>query len=152
MNWRGLNPRNLSASKVLRASAAAWPVYVPVIAYAAGHARHGELLAETAAKTAGWALFPTAKMAVGAALGNPLLGLALQFVPTAGIEKSIYRGVRALNHLEQNIRRLECGGDYQDTKTAANLRLRGVREMSGALQPARRFLGQEAAFFHGVER
>lgn len=145
------NPRNVTPMMALRASASAWPLYVPAIAYAAGHAKHGELLAETAAKTAGWAIFPAARLVGAAALGNPLLGLASLFLPTAGMEKSIFRAVRTFSRFERQTRRLECGGDYQDTETASRLRLRAVRDMSGAMQPARRLLGQEAAFFNGLE-
>lgn len=123
----------------------------PAVAYAAGHARRGEMLEDTVSKSASMIGVPVLATAIGAMTGNPFLGLALGLLPTRGIERRLNGAVRLLTQFEQRTRRLETGGSYQDTATTAALRLRSMAEMSGALGASRRFLGNEAAFFAGQE-
>jgi hypothetical protein len=120
----------------------------PMIAYSAGHADRGEKLADVTAKSVSYVGIPALTTMIGAMTGNPVLGLALGFLPTTGVEKSIYRGVRAFTEFDRKTRRLECGGRYEDSATAARLRMRSIQDMSGAVGSARRFLGNEALYLH----
>lgn len=123
----------------------------PAIAYTAGHSKRGELLSDVASRSAAQIGVPVLATAIGAITGNPLLGLALGLLPTRGIERNLHGAVKMLTQLEQNTRRLEMGGSYQDTATSAGLRLRSVQEMSGSMGASRRYLGNEAAIFAGQE-
>lgn len=126
-------------------------VSAPMIAYAASRSQRGDMLADVSAKTASLVGVPVFATAIGAMTGNPVLGLALGLLPTQDFERRVYRSVRYFTQWERSSKRLETGGSYQDTDTAAALRLRSMQEMSGALGSTRSFLGREATFFHGQE-
>ena len=61
----------------------------------------------------------------------------------AGFELQVMRSAAAA-------RRVNFGGDFEDTQQAYTMRQQAVQEMSGSLMNARQYLGNEAAFFHGI--
>jgi len=141
---------NYNTASFLNAAAGkAWPLALPIVAYEAGRAPVGEKLPAAEAAVTNMFVLPAAKFGLGSLIGGPLAGLAATFLPTAGLERRIYHGLRAFSTLDRRVRRLECGGDYKDTETARVLRLRAMSEMSGAMAPARRMLGREAELMHG---
>ena len=53
-----------------------------------------------------------------------------------------------LKELDQNVRRVNMGGDYHDTQVAWTMRQRATQEMAGSLRGARQYLRKEAALMH----
>jgi len=133
---------------------------LPVMLYSAARAPRGDKLGEFAATGAAVAVYPAATTAASlmaafipgvgpiTAMAAPFVAAVLAQTPAEGLERLVRRGVRTFNQWERATRRLECGGDYQDTETAARQRMTAVRDMNASLVPARRVLGQEALLMH----
>jgi hypothetical protein len=133
-------------------------ILMPLIAYSASKAQRGEKLAELASGSAGLLTFPTmtnlttgALKLVAPTIGGPVAWLAVTVggilfanEPNAWLRKSVFRSMRTLRGFDRQTRRLEAGGHYQDTKTAAAWRSSALREMSSTHQSARAYLGREA--------
>lgn len=131
-------------------------VGLPMIALEAGMAQRGEVVPTTLGRTAGLVSYPAMSALTAAALGLAFgsftgVGLVagiLAMYPDQLLQDSLIRGIRTVTDAGRQIRHLETGGSYQDSLLARNQRMNAIREMSGAHQVSRRFLGQEALFFH----
>jgi hypothetical protein len=135
---------------------------MPLVAYSAGKAQRGEKLSTLASGTAGLATLPmmagwgtNAFRLVAPTLGGPagavagfLAGALLSATPNEWLRSGVFRSMRLLTDRGRSLRRLEMGGDYRDTETAAAMRQAAVQEMTGTRQATRTWLGQEAAFLH----
>jgi hypothetical protein len=75
-------------------------------------------------------------MLIGGAIGDKVIGRPLEQV------------MQAAHDFSGGVRKLEMGGDFQDTQEAYTMRQVAVREMGSSLLNARRHLGQEAAMMH----
>ena len=67
-------------------------------------------------------------------------------IPAYGIGRAAASSVRYVKDWGYRLRHIELGGDYKDTETAYNLRMRTVSEMSSAQSYSRRWLGNEALY------
>src|SRR5271157_1479288 len=87
-------------------------------------------------------------LGISALTGLPpvLTDLAVQSLIGPGIEKIAAGIIQPMVDFGQNQRRVNFGGDYRDTQTAATMRQSAAREMSRSLMNARQWLGQEGAF------
>ena len=96
--------------------------------------------------------------ALGFALGgHPIIGNIVGSTIGGKIGEIWDPGLNAQANLELQIsrtanvaRRVNFGGDFEDTQQAYTMRQQAVQEMSGSLMNARQYLGNEAAFFHGI--
>ena len=94
-----------------------------------------------------YALAPSSLAALATGWGAARAGLAIgALYPSFGIAHFVTRQVRKFANVDYRIRRLEMGGDYEDSATAAMARFSAVRDMSSALGASRRFLGREALY------
>lgn len=130
---------------------------VPQIAFSASHVQRGETLSTIASSVTGIASYPAASSVVGAGLrfllpsifpsaAAGVMGSMLAILPAYGLGKAAAAGVRYFNKFGYRLRHIEQGGDYEDTATAYNLRLKAVNDMSSAMSYSRRWLGNEALF------
>lgn len=78
--------------------------------------------------------------------GSKVAGALLGGYGALGLGKFAARSVRFMSNLDQNVRRIRMGGEYQDTATAQALRMAAARDMSSSFGSARRFLGREASY------
>lgn len=131
-----------------------------VLAYQTATAQRGEMVATALGNGAALVAYPalSGTIAAGgalaaAALGVPPVGVGL-FAATAALYPEVWigtqitKGVRALSREGRHLRELEFGAGYKDNPTNQALRSQALYEMSGASSAARRYLGQEALFFH----
>lgn len=130
----------------------------PIAAYEGMHAQQGDKLTTTAA--AAGTLFGSAgvtallaRSMTFAIPGLPMLaatvmGAAALAGPTDKFYRGLRYGLREINHLDRNVRRLETGGGYKDNETAKALRLAAMRDMGSVFQHARSYLGREAEYLH----
>jgi hypothetical protein len=135
-------------------------VGVPLAAYEVANAQRGEVIPSLLGHTASMAAFPAlaSTFAAGGATAAAALGLTVPGIGLFAILASLYpdiligntinRSIRSLSDESLQVRHLELGGNYRDTASARNARVRALYEMSGATSAARRYLGQEAALMH----
>ena len=114
-----------------------------VPALATGIISIGTYGALTAVITAGLLMVPGVNVGVASFLA---LGLAMP--PEMMLESKMMSGFKYMTKVGNTTKRLEMGGDYKDTDTATSYRHQALMEMSGAFQPSRRYLGQEARLLH----
>jgi hypothetical protein len=129
---------------------------VPMIAYSAAHVQRGEVLPTIANSAVGIVsypafsaiLSPTLRFGLPSVLGAASAPMAamLAVLPAYGLGVAAKQSVRWFSKFGYRLRHIEQGGDYQDTDTALNLRMRTVSDMSSALSYSRRWLGNEALF------
>jgi hypothetical protein len=130
---------------------------VPQIAFSSTHAQRGEVLSTFMDNSVGIASYPTMAAVISPALRFLLpaafgvtftaaLASMLAVVPAYGLGKAAAAGVRYYSKFGYKLRHLEMGGDYHDTATAQNLRMKAVSDMSSAMSYSRRWLGNEASF------
>jgi len=130
---------------------------LPFAAADAARQKPGERLPTLAGRTMALTTFPVMSAAfatglmlvpgigpVAAAVLAPLAAL----YPNAMFGRSLARGFREMSQFSRNVRRLEMGGDYQDTLSAQASRMSAIQEMNATMAASRRFLGQEALFYH----
>ena len=131
------------------------PVGLPSLSYAIKHRQRGEFVSQAIGWTTGltlglgtaYALAPSSLARLATGWGAARAGLAIgALYPSFGIAHFVTRQVRKFANLDYQIRRLEMGGDYEDSATAAMARFSAVRDMSSALGASRRFLGREALY------
>jgi hypothetical protein len=132
-------------------------VGLPFAAADAARQKPGERLPTLAGRTMGLTTFPIMSAAfatglmlvpgIGPVAAAALAPLAAMY-PNAMFGKSLARGFREMSQFSRNVRRLEMGGDYQDTLSAKASRMSAIQEMNATLVASRRFLGQEAVFYH----
>jgi hypothetical protein len=145
-NWSGLRAQNY-----------AFLGGVPQIAFASARTQRGEVLSTFTDNSVGIASYPALSAVIGASLrfllpaafgvaGTAAMASVLAIVPAYGLGKAAASGVRYFNSFGYRLRRIEMGGDYEDTATAQNLRMKAVSDMSSAMSYSRRWLGNEAAF------
>lgn len=115
--------------------------FVPAIVGQVGAIGVGSILAGVAAS--GFALIP----GIGIAAAS-VLGALLADYPEYAIGTWMGRKVRLFTDVNKKIRHLEMGGSYQDSQLAHRQRFIALQDMSSAMIPARRYLGQEALLMH----
>jgi hypothetical protein len=131
----------------------------PLVAFELANSKRGEMLPTLATDVGGLVsqgILTAGIMAgmsvllpgIGTGIGAGLAATLIASGPNSLIEKGIGRSVRSFTQLSQHVRRLEMGGDYQDTESAQRQRFLGIQEMNAAVQTSRRYLGQEALLFH----
>jgi len=130
---------------------------VPLIALEAGTAKPGEQIPIMTGRLAGLAMQPALGGVVSAgltaALGFPpaaaaIAGSILAAYVSTKIEAPLIKGLTWVSKHGQEAQHVTFGGDIEDSLTAQKRRQRAMREMSGALTPARQWLGQEALILH----
>jgi hypothetical protein len=130
---------------------------VPQIAFSSFHTQRGEVLSTLADNSVGIASYPALSAVMNPALrfilpsalgaaGTASITAMLAILPAYGLGKAVKSGVRYFNSFGYRLRHIEQGGDYQDTETALNLRMRSISDMSSAMSYSRRWLGNEALF------
>lgn len=84
---------------------------------------------------------------VGTAIGGPLAGFILGSIvePLGG---KVGEAFQAFADINRNIKHINMGGDYEDTKVAYTMRQRAAQEMGSSVMNARTWLGREAALMH----
>ncbi len=130
---------------------------LPLIALEAGAAQPGEQLPTFTGRVAGLAMQPTiaglTSSALVATLGCPpaaaalLATLAAAYISTE-IENPLIRGLTWVTKSAEQSRHAAFGGNFQDTLTAQKRRQRAMRDLAGAMPPARQWMGQEALILH----
>lgn len=130
---------------------------LPLIALEAGAAQPGEQLPTLTGRLTGLAVQPAiaglTSAAMVATLGCPpaaaaiAASLAAAYVSTE-IENPLIRGLTWVTKQGKQGRHAMFGGDYQDSLTAQKRRQRALRDIAGALPPARQWMGQEALILH----
>jgi hypothetical protein len=130
---------------------------VPVAAVSAAMAPRGEKLTTFAATSSTMVTYPlisagSAKLislVPGIGKGTAIfLSMFASLYPAAVVDNAVDRSFRKFSRIGRDMRRLEMGGDFRDTESAARLRSQAVQDMSAALTTGRRFLGQEARLLH----
>jgi hypothetical protein len=129
---------------------------VPPISFSIKHRPRGEFMSKAAGWTVGLCIGLLAPFALAPALrwGAPMLGnigskvasSLLTIYPAVGLGRFTSRAVRYMANYDYHIRRIEMGGDYQDSVSAAALRFVAIRNMSAAFGSARGYLGREALY------
>jgi hypothetical protein len=130
---------------------------LPLVALEAGSAQPGEQLPTLTGRVVGLAVQPAiagfTSAAMVATLGCPPAAAAITasilaaYISTE-IENPLIRGLSWVSKQGRDGRRVMFGGDYQDTLTAQKRRQRALRDIAGALPPARQWMGQEALILH----
>jgi hypothetical protein len=132
-------------------------VGLPMVAFELAKAKRGDLLPATAGAAVNMVSMPALTTAFASGLmlipgiGPVAAGIVGAFAatyPNARFQNFAARGVRQMTQVAQNVRRLEMGGQYQDTLAAQSARIAAVQEMNASAVATRRFLGQEAVFYH----
>lgn len=130
---------------------------LPIMALSTATAQRGEKAAAFASTASSLITFPATMGAIGAAVSlipgiGPGVATALSFLgamyPSSKVDEGVNRAVRTYSRFGANVRRLEMGGDFVDSESAARSRMRAVQDMSAALINNRRYLGQEARLLH----
>lgn len=145
-NWRGLRSGGNGA----------FFGGVPQIAFSSARMQRGEILPTLVDNSIGLAsypflsgvLSPVLRFGLPAGLGAtaPIAAALSATFVAYGIGRYAGNSVREFKQWGYKLRHIEQGGDYTDTETAYNLRMRSVSEMSSALSYSRRWLGNEALF------
>jgi len=147
--------RNAAANISRRLSAAhsAWDmtakgnlIAVPLIAFSVANTAPGERLATLAGETASLATTIPMAMALAALLPSVpvLVTTAAAGFASTWFAEHVNRAFSRLSKTERRVKRLEMGGNYQDTETAAQFRMSAAMDMSSAFQGRRTWLGREA--------
>jgi hypothetical protein len=136
-------------------------IMLPLVAYSASKAQRGEMLATFGSEVIGWGTHGVLSLATTAALhlvpgfgmlpvgARAAIGSIAAGIVNTRVTERIHKGFTLLNSAERRIQRLEFGGDCQDTETASAMRMAAVRDMNSTMGARRRFLGNEALYFHG---
>ena len=130
---------------------------VPQIAFSSARVQRGEVLPTLANNAVGIASYPglsavispMARFFLPAAVGTAGAAVAagiLAVIPAYGLGKAAAASVRWFGTFGYRQRHVELGGDYTDTETAYNLRMRAISDISSAMSYSRRWLGNEALF------
>ena len=130
---------------------------VSQVAFSSARVGRGEVLPTFVGTSSGIASFPalTAVMnpitrfflpAVFGTAGTAVAASMLAVIPAYGIGRAAASSVIYVKDWGYRLRHIELGGDYKDTETAYNLRMRTVSEMSSAQSYSRRWLGNEALY------
>jgi hypothetical protein len=130
---------------------------VPQIAFSAIHAQRGEALSTFVDNSIGIASYPAMSAIISPALrfmlpaafgaaGTAAIASLIAIAPAYGLGKAAAAGVRYFSSFGYRLRHIEMGGNYEDTATAQNLRMKAISDMSSAMSYSRRWLGQEANF------
>lgn len=130
---------------------------VPLTALELSVAQRGEIVPTMTGRAAGMVSYPLLSGAISAGLAMipgvnvataSMMAMFLAMYPNSAFESGISRSVRFLNDWGRQVRHLEFGGQYQDTETAFQQRQLAAQAITAAMPAARRYLGQEALFFH----
>lgn len=154
---RRMRPNGLANNwSALRSSSYAFLGGVPQIAFSSMRTQRGEVLPTMADTSIGIASFPALSavlrpitrfmLPTALVTATPVLASMLAVLPATGLGKGGAQAVRYFKSWGYKLRRIEQGGDYQDTETALNLRMRSISDMSSAMSYSRRWLGNEATF------
>jgi hypothetical protein len=79
--------------------------------------------------------------------GNPLAGFAVGML-TEPLGGYVEEGVQMFADLNKQIKHVNMGGNYEDTKIAYTMRQRAAQELGSSVVNARQWLGREALFLH----
>lgn len=132
---------------------------VSSVAFASARTHRGEVLPTSAATSVGLASFPALSAVIAPAVRWGALPLSLgagatgalaaliAIKPAFGLAHATAKGIRWFRDIDYKLRHIELGGSYEDTSTAANLRMRSVRDMSSTFGNSRKWLGQEASYY-----
>jgi hypothetical protein len=130
---------------------------LPLIAMEAGMAQPGEAIPTLTGRLAGLTMQPALSGAISAGLvamvGFPpaaaaIVSTILAVYISTKIENPLIRGLYWATKHGSEAQHVAFGGNVDDTLTSQKRRQRAMREMSGALTPARQWLGQEALILH----
>lgn len=130
---------------------------VPFIGYEMAHAQRGEMMATLTGRTVGLFTYPVVTGATLAVMtmipginlvAYPMAAALLAAFPNTMLEDKIIGGISFLNQTGRRIRRLEVGGDFEDSESAYATRQRSLHDLTGTMQASRRYLGQEALLMH----
>lgn len=130
---------------------------MPLAAIELAGAKRGEITPTLAGKTVGMVSYSLLSGAITTGLAMipginvgtaAFMAMMLAMYPNTKIESGITRAVRSLTNVGRQVRHLEFGGSYQDTETAYQQRQLAAQAIGSAMPAARRYLGQEALFFH----
>lgn len=130
---------------------------VSQVSFSSSHAQRGEVLPSIASLSVGIASYPTLSSVLNPAVkfllpsvfgaaSSAAMASLIAVMPAYQLGVAAAKSVRYFKSFGYKLRHIEMGGDYQDTVTAANLRMRTVSEMSSANSYSRRWLGNEALF------
>lgn len=128
-----------------------------VAAFEAAHAERGAILPTFAGKGVSLMAYPVLAGFASAAVSlipgiGPVaaafMGTILAGYPDEMLGNSLSRSIRQFTGFAKSVRHLEMGGSYKDTESARRQRLIAVQDMTSALIPGRRYLGQEALLMH----
>lgn len=149
-----------TAATTLRWSLMGNQIVLPLNAYLASKAAPGEALSVFTAETLGFGTHAVLSVATSSLLhiipgfsmiplgGRATIAAFVAALPNIAVIDKMQRGLSLLSSSDRRIQRLEMGGDFQDSETAAALRMAAVRDMSSAMGMRRRYLGAEALYFH----
>ncbi len=84
---------------------------------------------------------------VGTFLGGPILGQAFGWTAEHFAGKA-QEGLQTFIDFNKNMRHINMGGNYEDTRVAYTMRQRAAQEMGSSVMNARQYLGKEAALMH----
>jgi hypothetical protein len=122
------------------------------------HRPRGEFISRTIGTTTSLCIMLQAPFAMAPLLrmGIPMLGITgskavsmfATLYPAIGLGNFATRAVRYMANYGYHMRRIEMGGDYEDSATAAALRFAALRDMSAAHGIARSYLGREALYLN----
>lgn len=93
--------------------------------------------------SAGLCLIPGIGPVTAAIMGQMLAGYGELRMGAA-----LANPIRMFTGLNKSVRHLEMGGNYKDTEFAQRQRYIALQDMSSAMIPGRRYLGQEALLLH----
>lgn len=165
----GTRPKNMWRTKMYGATvkesfhqaAMGMQLFIPVMAYSASKQAPGEKLSSFSAEMAGIGTHGLMSAGMGAVLsmlpGASMLppgarafaAVMLSSMPNLAITEGLNRGLNLMSSTERRIKRLEMGGGYEDSETSVAMRMAAVQAMNSAQGASRRYLGNEATFFHG---
>lgn len=89
----------------------------------------------------------TAGDVLGTTLGGPLVGMLLGSV-TEKAGAAFGDAFQAFSDFNKQVRHVNMGGNYEDTRLAYTMRQRAAQEMGTSVMNARTWLGKEAALMH----
>lgn len=84
---------------------------------------------------------------VGTTIAGPVGGFILGSI-TEGVGGKIGDAVQFFNDIDRNIRHINMGGNYEDTRAAYTMRQRAAQELGSSVMNARQWLGKEGALMH----
>jgi hypothetical protein len=84
---------------------------------------------------------------IGTLLAGPIGGFALGSAFDA-VAAPVTDAIQSFVDFNKNVRHINMGGNYEDTRTAYTMRQRAAQEMGSSVMNARSYLGKEAALMH----